>query len=294
MHLFAVTGVLALALTGCAQAAPSVEGTPAPAASSAAPGAAALAAVSPAEGGLVGGERVTLTGEHLDAVTSVLFGEEAGTDLRVEGDGSLSVIVPAKHGFQPGAVAVTALTAEGTAVAGGANFDYRAVAPVDHQMQYLFTHWNNYNTSVWGNMNPSGGDCTNFTSQGLIARGWAQSPQWNSPGVNAPASTESWRFTPSMDQWLASDASRGAKRLELDQRDQLKIGDIGMFLWTGQGRPDHVMTVSSVKVVDGQTKVAFVSHNLDGDYRDLDELIAEKNAANTGGAQMKAWFYSIP
>lgn len=299
-----LTGALALSLVGCAPE-PATSGgvTPSggpsgPGASPSAPSAPRVSALSSDAGGLTGGDRVTLTGEGLASVTGVSFGEVAATGLEHAADGTLSVVVPPSNNFVSGEVALALATAEGpVAFAGEApRYHYSVISGVDRQMDYLFRHWNNYNTAEWGNMNPSGGDCTNFTSQGLIARGWQQSSLWSSPGVNAPASTESWRFTPSMDAWLASDTSRGAVRLEMDQRDQLKIGDIGIFLWTGTGRPDHVMTVSRVEVVDGVTKVAFVSHNLDGDYRDLDEVIAEKNALNAaaGGGQMKAWFYSIP
>ena len=91
-----------------------------------------------------------------------------------------------------------------------------------------------------------------------------------------------------MDKWLASDDSLGLTKLTLDQRDQVKLGDIAIFDWNLNNIPDHVMLVSSVEVVDGQTKIAFVSHNLDGDYRDLDDVLT---VDHPGG---NAWFWSIP
>lgn len=292
-----LSGLLAATLAGCAASEPSTGGSAAPSSNTSADagtGKPTLTKLSSTEGGLSGGTTLTLTGENLKGVTNVHFGTVDAGDITVKNDTTIEVTVPSSFNYVEGQVPVTALIGQ-TPAAGSAEYTYAVKTDVDRQMAYLFKHWNNYNTAQWGDMNAGGGDCANFTSQGLIARGWKQNPQWNSPGVNVASSTESWRFVPTMDKWLTNDASTlGLTKLTLADRDKLKVGDIGVFLWTGEGRPDHVMTVSSVKKVNGHTEVAFVSHNLDGDYRDLDQLIKDKNAANKPGQEMQAWFYSIP
>ncbi|RLP75531.1 hypothetical protein D9V32_08600 [Mycetocola tolaasinivorans] len=291
----ALSGLLAVTLAGCSASAPETSGAPQSSASAeSGSSAATLTKLSQTTGALAGGSTLTLTGENLTGVTNVHFGTEDAGDITVKNPTTIEVTVPSSFNYVVGKVPVTALVGE-KPIAGSVDYNYEVKTDVDRQMAYLFKHWNNYNTAQWGDMNSGGGDCANFTSQGLIARGWQQNSKWSSPGVNVASSTESWRFVPTMDKWLTDESSTlGLTKLGLNDRDKLKVGDIGIFLWTGEGRPDHVMTVSSVKKVNGHIKVAFVSHNLDGDYRDLDELIKDKNAANKPGQEMKAWFYSVP
>jgi IPT/TIG domain len=53
-----------------------------------------ITGISPADGPAAGGTRVTLTGVGFTGATQVLFGGVAGTDLRVIGDTSLTVVTP--------------------------------------------------------------------------------------------------------------------------------------------------------------------------------------------------------
>jgi hypothetical protein len=161
------------------------------------------------------------------------------------------------------------------------------VTGVDAQMQYALAHWDTYNEAEWGNLNPVGGDCANFVSQTLIHRGWTQNATWYNTGAAADWSP-AWGYAPAMNSWFGSGSAPAMTRLSLDQRDQVKVGDIGMFDWNLNNTPDHVMLVSSVTKVDGVTKIAFVSHNLDGAYRDLDTVITTEHPGGT------AWFWSLP
>ncbi|GMA29254.1 amidase domain-containing protein [Arenivirga flava] len=154
---------------------------------------------------------------------------------------------------------------------------------VSAQIDYLLRHAYDYNTAEWGDYNPSGGDCANFVSQGLLQRGIPMDSTWRSGGPGQ-AST-AWVYVPAMDRWLAG---KGYERLGLDQLDRLKVGDVGIFDWEPNGSGNHTMTVSRIEQGADGPIVYFVSHNRDGEYRELRHVIeVEWPGAN-------AWFYSIP
>ncbi len=155
---------------------------------------------------------------------------------------------------------------------------------VSAQLDYLETYATSYNTAVWGDYNPSGGDCANFASQGLSVRGVPMDATWHSSGPGQ-AST-AWVLAQAMDSWMAA---KGWTRLGPDQLGQLKLGDIGVFDWNANGSADHVMTVSRITTDQtGAIGVYFASHNDDGGYRYLDEVTTEQHP----GAAV--WFYSVP
>jgi len=154
---------------------------------------------------------------------------------------------------------------------------------VQAQLTYLLAHVTEYNTAEWGDYNSAGGDCANFASQGLYVRGIPMDLTWYSHGPRSASSA--WTFAPSMDAWMKS---KGWTRLSLDQLDQLKLGDIGVFDWNLDGRADHIMTVSRIDDTPGGVDVYFVSHNDDGAYRNLTDVITKDHP----GAN--AWFYSVP
>jgi len=154
---------------------------------------------------------------------------------------------------------------------------------VQTQLTYLLAHVTDYNTAEWGDYNPAGGDCANFASQGLYERGIPMDLTWYSLGPRSASSA--WTFAPSMDAWMKS---KGWTRLSLDQLDQLKLGDIGVFDWNLDGRADHIMTVSRIDDTPNGVDVYFASHNDDGAYRNLTDVITKDHP----GAN--AWFYSVP
>ncbi|MGO3884662.1 MAG: amidase domain-containing protein, partial [Mycetocola sp.] len=183
-------------------------------------------------------------------------------------------------------VKVTA-TKSGFTTASRTSAGVKVQAGVDAQMAYLHKHWNNYNTAQWGNLNSIGGDCANFVSQGLIARGWEMTPEWYSRNQSRDRSS-SWGYVPAMDAWLSKNTKKyGVTRLTSAERTKLKVGDIGMFDWNNNGVPDHTMTVSKVTTVNGKRKVYFISHNMDNEFRDLDYV--SPSWPNT-----KVWFWSLP
>lgn len=136
-------------------------------------------------------------------------------------------------------------------------------AQLDYLHQYVFE----YNSAQWGDYNPYGGDCTNFASQGLIARGWQIDRRWYSEGAMWTAS-KPWIATAAMASYFDG---LGLTYSTQDDLDRVRVGDVGLFTWgeTGGGM-DHTMTVSKVEYVPGgPPKVYFISHNYDGEYREL-------------------------
>jgi hypothetical protein len=239
--------------------------------------------MSPASGSLLGGETITFTGKGLGEVSSVVFGGVAAT-VTAAADSQLQVVVPAALDYAVGPVSVTASSEKGDVIASAANYDYQVVTGVDAQMQYAFAHWQDYNDEAWGTFPDN--DCGNFVNQTLIARGWVQTDEWYSEWNTTGDFSDSWARGPAMDAWFASQTDR-ATRLSLEQRDQVKVGDVVMFDWdpARENGVDHTMLVSKVDEATGAISLA--GHTIDAQYRDLDQAITVENPGAT------AWFYSI-
>ena len=239
-------------------------------------------------GSLVAGEQLTLTGRNLGDVTEVSFADVPATELEVVDDRTIVATVPAVANFQPATVDV-AVYVGSTRVQAAAplTYSYSPQTAIDAQMQYLLTHWNNYNTAQFGDLNSIGGDCMNFVSQSLLARGWAMTSEWYSADAGADWG-DAWGHVPSFDEWLRGHPEYGASTLGFDQRDQVKIGDLVVFDWDNDGSLDHIQVVSAIAVDDGVTSIAMVGHNTDSDYRDLDLTLTVDHPGASG------YFWSIP
>lgn len=155
---------------------------------------------------------------------------------------------------------------------------------VKAQMAYLLKYANHYNSARWSNLNSSGGDCVNFTSQGLLARGWKMNATWRSGGKSAR--TSAWVLTPRIEQYFLSMRFVSHSMRDLDR---VRVGDVGIFDW-GETRftRDHTMTVSKVQYTPQGPKIWFASHNSDGKYREL------RHTLYTQHHDSKVWIYSIP
>jgi hypothetical protein len=163
-------------------------------------------------------------------------------------------------------------------------------APIQKQLDYALKHWNNYNTKVYGNLNPVGGDCANFVSQTLIARGWTMNDQWYNHDAAADWSP-SWGYVPAMDNYFRSDAKRlGLTEYPLNKRKKIAVGDIVMFDWNNNDSLDHVEIVSKVETVDGHIRVKMAGHNKDTKYRDLDTVMTKEYPDGVG----HFWHIALP
>lgn len=245
-------------------------------------------AVSAATGSLAGGESIVITGTALSADSEVTFGGVAATDVVLSDSGDLTVIVPASTDFQPATVPLEVIAdAEPVPSAETLEYTYEASTAVDNQMQYLMEHWQNYNVDEYGDLNSVGGDCANFASQSLLERGWEMTDDWYNYDAGSDWSG-AWGYVPSFENWLTANPDLGATQLSFDQRDQVKVGDLVVFDWNDNDYLDHIQVVSAVKTVDGVTTIEMVGHNLDSNYRDLDETITVDHPDATGH------FWSIP
>jgi hypothetical protein len=269
-----------LAVTGCAAG---------PAWNPLAESAPSVEAITPASGALVAGATVTITGTALTDVTGVTLGGVGATAVTVVDDSTVTAVVPVAPEFEPGAQAVEVLAhTEPVQAAATLTYTREVVTPVDAQLKYAFDHWapEDYNLAGYGEFNSVGGDCMNFVSQTLIERGIPQTDGWNF--TSTKDYTGSWIHVPSFENYLLATPGAGFTRLTIDQRDQVEVGDIVAFDWNRNDSPDHIQIVSAVEVVDGQTKILMVGHNLDSNWRDLDQAITVDHP----GAE--AWFWKVP
>jgi len=245
--------------------------------------------VTPNEGGLVGGETMIITGSDLTAVTSVEVDGVPITPARVV-NGAIELDVPNAVDYQPGPVEVVVF--HGAAAIAEHEWTYLTSTPVDRQLEYAFRHWDDYNTFYFGDFNEWGGDCMNFVSQTLIARGWTPTADWFNTGQVEWA--DSFVHVPSFDEWLAGHPEYGAVRLDPDEFASAKAGDLVMFDWEGDGSLDHAQVVSRVagdgsKTDDEWAGIQMVGHNVDSTYRGIDEALVQQG---TSSARVHIW--SIP
>ncbi|WP_158868436.1 amidase domain-containing protein [Leifsonia sp. AG29] len=277
----AVAAAVALVFTGCAGEPSPVTKAIAHAATTPTPQSTAVSSIEPAAGSVSGGT-VTITGSGLASIGAVQIGGQPATVTETSAD-KIVAQVPAAQNFQPGQVPVTVTAKDGKPVpTDGKTYDYQVQTPVDKQLQYALTYWKNYNTAQFGDLNPVGGDCANFVSQTLLARGWQMNGEWYNR--NAAASwSPAWGYVPAMDNYFRENAAQlGLTEYSFDQRDKIKVGDIVMFDWNNNDSLDHVQIVSGVQNVNGKIKILMAGHNEDSDYRDLDEAITVDHPGGTG------------
>ncbi|PZE81700.1 amidase domain-containing protein [Curtobacterium sp. MCBD17_032] len=249
---------------------------------------------------VAGAGKVTFTAPHQAMYTAgsadvALFAEpvEPVPSANQTSDGNGSQANDGQVGAtQDGAASTPTPTAAPTPDASTAvattTVSYAAQTPVDRQLEYAMRHWADYNTVEYGTMNPIGGDCANYVNQTLEARGWEQRADWYNRAGGAEHSP-TWTYCPAMDPWLDQNAAAfGLTRRTSDEREHVRVGDIVMFDWNGNGSPDHTTIVSEVFTeADGTIRIKSASHNQDGPYRDLDEMITVQHPGGT------AWFHTI-
>jgi hypothetical protein len=156
------------------------------------------------------------------------------------------------------------------------------------QLAYAEAEWDDTDNPIYGNLDSVGGDCANFVSQTLIARGWKMDGTWYNYGNGNWSAA--WGYVPSLDDYLRANASNfGLEYLTAGQRSQFAVGDIVIFSWEGTPNADtdqdHVEMISQITNTDGQISVKLASHNNYGLYRDLDEQITIEHP----GATFHVW-----
>ncbi|WP_448808313.1 amidase domain-containing protein [Agromyces bauzanensis] len=278
-------------------------------------GPAVTSGLSVAAAPFTGGTQVTVTGEQLDEVASVVVGGTPAT-IVVADAGQLTFAVPAVSdtalgtaaevqfadaaGLPVDVEAPAAVVAAGTSVVQPLEGELTGVAEpavpmepstltltytsdpgIDAQVSYVLAYWSSYNSGVYPVID--GYDCANFASQSLIARGWAMDGGWYLD-LATGAMSPSWSSSTALRDYLYTRPDR-ATELGDAQRDLVKVGDIAQFDWDSSGDRDHTAVVTRVEHTATGTKVWVGGHTKDADYWDVDTALA------TGGGSVT--YFSI-
>ncbi|WP_169513513.1 amidase domain-containing protein [Agromyces italicus] len=242
-----------------------------------------------------GGQQITVTGEELDQVGAVSVAGVPATIVAAD-ESAVTFAVPATTADALGGAEVQFSDVSGEPVpveetvasiaAAGVELKATTVAPteqldaltltytsnraIDAQLGYVLTYWSSYNSAEYTVL--SGVDCANFTSQSLIARGWAMDAGWyydRATGAMSP----SWSSSTAMRDWLTSRPDL-ATPLDDSHRGLVKVGDIAQFDWDGSGDRDHTAVVTRVEHSANGTAVWVGGHTKDADYWNVDEALA--------------------
>lgn len=173
------------------------------------------------------------------------------------------------------AASVACAGALGAVAVGSAAAAPAEPAPIARQEAYAMAHWDHYDTAVYGNLNPVGGDCADFVSQTLLARGWRMNAAWHDRDGGSDWSP-AWGYVPSMNAYFAANAhTLGLTEYPLSDRSHIRVGDIVMFDLTGDGTLGHVEMVSRVEQVNGRTVIEMAAHNRNVQFSNLDTVLRE-------------------
>ena len=155
------------------------------------------------------------------------------------------------------------------------------------QLSYAFEHWDDTESDVYGYLDDN--DCVNFTSQTLLARGWAEDEEWWYDGSgDAYGHADAWISSTAMRDYLEEHPER-ATALTDAERASVKVGDVVQFDWDDSGDRDHTGIVTSVETeLDGSITILYAGHTDPTWDRSVDWAITE---LHPGGV---AYYWSIP
>jgi hypothetical protein len=172
------------------------------------------------------------------------------------------------------------------AVSGVADFSAYSDG-VAAQLSYAFEHWDDTESETFGYLDDN--DCVNFTSQSLLARGWAEDDEWwYDESGDAYGHADAWISSTAMRDYLEEHPER-ATALTDDERSEVKVGDVVQFDWDDSGDRDHTGVVTSVETeLDGSITILYAGHTDPTWDRSVDWAITE---LHPGGV---AYYWSIP
>lgn len=204
-----------------------------------------------------------------------LMGQTPGTETTASTPGdSAGPVPPAEADESSGASASRMSTAS-------------LSAGVDAQLDYIRAHWDLTESEQFGFLPEN--DCVNFTSQSLLARGWATDDEWWHDESGDPwGHPTAWISSTAFMEYLEARPDR-ATALTDDQRAQVKVGDVVQFDWDDSGDRDHTGVVTSVSTErDGSIEIRYAGHTDATWDRSVDWAITEYHP---GGV---AYYWSIP
>lgn len=187
-----------------------------------------------------------------------------------------------------GATIAWAVGPQDSAASGVPALDTSGLSPsVAAQLEYAYAHWDDPDAERFGVIDEN--DCVNFTSQTLLARGWATDDEWwYDEGGDAYASSGAWISSTMLRDYLLRHPER-ATPLTDDQRDQVKVGDIVQFDWDDSGDRDHTGVITAVVTEDdGSIDLEYAGHTDATWNRSVEWSITEQHPHGV------AYYWSIP
>lgn len=151
-----------------------------------------------------------------------------------------------------------------------------AASPVDAQMSYLLAHYDDRNVAEFGQL--GGTDCVNFTSQGLLARGWTMNAEWwHSEVSGVQEYGRPWISSTALMNYLAAHPEL-AEEVSVDG---VVVGDLAQFDYKNTGIRNHTGTISRITGEGADRTVFLVQHSDDAAYKPVDSLIASHGGTGT-------------
>jgi len=139
------------------------------------------------------------------------------------------------------------------------------VSGVDAQLAYLGSHWDSRNVDGYGSLD--GTDCVNFTSQGLIARGWKMNDDWwHVSAVGLHKYSSPWVSSTAFMNYLAEHPELAT----VVDAAGAELGDIVQFDYDNSGNRDHTATISRI---DDDGTIFVIQHSDDAEFRSVDEQL---------------------
>ena len=187
-----------------------------------------------------------------------------------------------------GATIAWAVGQQDSAASGVPALDTSDLSPsVAAQLEYAHDHWDDPDAERFGVIDEN--DCVNFTSQTLLARGWATDDEWwYDEGGDAYASSGAWISSTLLRDYLARHPER-ATPLTDDQRDEVKVGDVVQFDWDDSGDRDHTGIITAVVTeADGSIDLEYAGHTDATWNRSVEWSITEQHPHGV------AYYWSIP
>ncbi|WP_213816442.1 amidase domain-containing protein [Glaciihabitans sp. dw_435] len=188
--------------------------------------------------------------------------------------------------------ALVAIAVVGVVAMGGCSAPYDAVSAagspaVVAEMTYIDAHWNSRNTAEFGSL---GGDCVNFTSQALLARGWPMDDTWwhtNTAGSSDYSSA--WVSSTALLHYLEKHPTLAVQHRADDTAD-IVVGDIIQFDWDNSGDRDHTAIVSRVTGTGADRQIFAAEHTPDAYLSSVETIITK----NHPGADVYYWHLADP
>jgi hypothetical protein len=171
------------------------------------------------------------------------------------------------------AAVVVALTGCSPTYVPPATLETNQPANVTAELAYIDTYWKTRNVAKYGSL--GGTDCVNFTSQALIARGWAMTRDWGhtlTRGRNAYS--KAWISSTAFMKYLAAHPEL-ATAVDDAHRGQLAVGDVVQFDYDASGDRDHTGVITRIVGTGDTATIEFAAHSSTGyEYLSVDRNLS--------------------